>query len=169
MSTTAKMIKSPGEHNDCAQKWGEKVANCRGSGCQRHHQHNSVWDHQNYRDHYLGYRGARAGQGKYNTTAKGRAPWGGACSWLCLIDQIIISNMIRLSRSATWPSSQDHHHYEESGTTKANDRKSKMVANGCRIFHNTYMRITHYQFFISHHVLLMSLFEELSKYHFFGW
>ena len=44
-----KMIKAAkkentGEHNDCAQKWREKVANCRGSGCQRHPQHNSVRD-----------------------------------------------------------------------------------------------------------------------------
>ena len=95
MMKTAKK-ENTGEHNDCAQKWREKVANCRGSGCQRHHQHNSVRDHQNYRDHYLGDRGAGAGQGKYNTTAKGCAPWGGACSWLCLIDQIIIINMIRI-------------------------------------------------------------------------
>ena len=43
MMKTAKK-ENTGEHNDCAQKWREKVANCRGSGCQRHPQHNSVRD-----------------------------------------------------------------------------------------------------------------------------
>ena len=49
---------------------------------------------------------------------------------------------------------KDHHHYES--TTKANDRKSKMVANGCGIFDNTWdLLIIHFSFpiiFLCHYL-----------------